>query len=75
MPDNEDEFLKFQHQIDDDSLETFENDELNLANKEIYKELRIRGYDYGPSFQGLISASGDGKSGLLYHQVFDFNLF
>ncbi|CAG2105802.1 unnamed protein product [Medioppia subpectinata] len=34
-----------------------------LFNKDIYKELRIRGYDYGPKFQGLIEARGDGRRG------------
>ncbi|OTF80088.1 hypothetical protein BLA29_011935, partial [Euroglyphus maynei] len=34
-----------------------------LNNNEIYKELRVRGYDYGQSFQGLVKATGDGKNG------------
>lgn len=34
-----------------------------LKEKEIYKELRIRGYDYGSNFQGLAQATGDGKEG------------
>lgn len=28
-------------------------EEVILGQKEIYKELRVRGYDYGPNFQGL----------------------
>ncbi|XP_053214097.1 fatty acid synthase-like [Panonychus citri] len=31
--------------------------EYNLNKKDIYKELRVRGYDYGPHFQCLTSAS------------------
>lgn len=34
---------------------------LTLTTKEIYKEFRVRGYDYGPSFQGLIEADSDGN--------------
>ena len=34
-----------------------------LFTKDIYKELRIRGYDYGPKFRGLVEARGDGKRG------------
>lgn len=33
---------------------------LNLNSDDIYKELRLRGYDYGPSFRGIVSAAGDG---------------
>ena len=31
-----------------------------LDSNDIYKELRLRGYDYGPSFQGITSAAGNG---------------
>ena len=34
-----------------------------LDNKSVYKELRVRGYDYGHSFQGLTEASCDGSHG------------
>ncbi|KAF7488070.1 Fatty acid synthase [Sarcoptes scabiei] len=34
-----------------------------LVTREIYKELRIRGYDYGPKFQGLVEARSDGCIG------------
>lgn len=34
-----------------------------LSTREIYKELRIRGYDYGPKFQGLTEARSDGAIG------------
>ena len=34
---------------------------IQLTSSDIYKELRLRGYDYGPSFQGIISASNIGK--------------
>lgn len=55
------QFLTFQDRVNDDEEL---DDTSQVDNKEIYKELRIRGYDYGPIFQGLHSASGDGSSGL-----------
>jgi fatty acid synthase len=33
---------------------------LNLSPDDIYKELRLRGYDYGPTFRGIVSATGNG---------------
>ena len=32
-----------------------------LNADDIYKELRLRGYEYGPTFQGVRSANGTGK--------------
>ena len=34
---------------------------LPLNSDDIYKELRLRGYDYGPTFRGIHSADGTGK--------------
>lgn len=34
---------------------------LPLNADDIYKELRLRGYDYGPTFRGILSADGTGK--------------
>ncbi|RWS07063.1 fatty acid synthase-like protein, partial [Dinothrombium tinctorium] len=34
---------------------------LNLETKDVYKELRVRGYDYGSSFQGVVEAASDGS--------------
>ena len=34
---------------------------LRLNSDDIYKELRLRGYDYGPTFRGIVSADGTGK--------------
>lgn len=33
-----------------------------LEPDDIYKELRLRGYDYGPSFRGIVSAAGNGNT-------------
>jgi fatty acid synthase, animal type len=43
--------------------EFFDSDKLILRSKDIYKELRLRGYDYGPSFQGITQACYDNKKG------------
>uniref|UniRef100_UPI00358E27BA fatty acid synthase isoform X2 n=1 Tax=Myxine glutinosa TaxID=7769 RepID=UPI00358E27BA len=32
----------------------------DLRSAEVYKELRLMGYDYGPTFQSIINASGTG---------------
>ena len=34
---------------------------LPLNCEDIYKELRLRGYEYGPTFRGILSADGTGK--------------
>ncbi|GBM38883.1 Fatty acid synthase [Araneus ventricosus] len=38
---------------------------LSLKQSDIYKELKLRGYDYGPSLQGLVRADLEGNKGLL----------
>ena len=35
---------------------------LRLASKDVYTELRLRGYDYGPAFQVIKSAENTGLS-------------
>nr|KAG5704186.1 hypothetical protein BaRGS_009716 [Batillaria attramentaria] len=39
--------------------------DIELTAADIYKELRLRGYDYGPTFQGILSASSTGDCGKL----------
>ncbi len=38
---------------------------IQLTSGDIYKELKLRGYDYGPTFQGIMSTSNYGDSGYL----------
>ncbi|XP_036924219.1 fatty acid synthase [Sturnira hondurensis] len=38
---------------------------LRLAKGDVYKMLRLRGYDYGPHFQGILEASLEGNIGQL----------
>nr|XP_028572050.1 fatty acid synthase [Podarcis muralis] len=37
--------------------------DVRLTKGDIYKELRLRGYDYGPTFQGLLESSSNGNVG------------
>ncbi|KAM9817197.1 fatty acid synthase [Neosynchiropus ocellatus] len=41
------------------------NSEMNLVAHDIYKELRLRGYDYGKTFQGILESNNTGESGKL----------
>ena len=34
---------------------------VELSTKDAYKELRLRGYEYGGLFQGIVKAKNDGK--------------
>jgi len=43
------------------STPVVEDRPLPLNSDDIYKELRLRGYDYGPTFRGIRSTSGTGK--------------
>ncbi|KAI0219797.1 Fatty acid synthase [Lamellibrachia satsuma] len=38
-------------------------DLIRFTSSDIYKQLRLRGYDYGPTFQGILSASNKGVVG------------
>uniref|UniRef100_A0A3Q2CQ33 Fatty acid synthase n=1 Tax=Cyprinodon variegatus TaxID=28743 RepID=A0A3Q2CQ33_CYPVA len=38
---------------------------IKLKSHDVYKELRLRGYDYGKAFQGILESSGEGDSGKL----------
>ena len=39
---------------------------LPLDAEDIYKDLRLRGYDYGPTFRGILSVDGIGILTLAY---------
>lgn len=49
--------------FDDDRLTSNIVDEstIMLDKKDVYKELRLRGYDYGPTFQGIIESYSSGE--------------
>lgn len=42
-------------------LTTDDLPKLELNSQDIYKELRLRGYDYGPTFQGVAASDLEGK--------------
>ena len=37
-----------------------EDGAIRLNRNDIYKQLRLRGYDYGPTFQGIMETSNNG---------------
>ncbi|KAM5216963.1 fatty acid synthase [Hipposideros larvatus] len=37
----------------------------HLTQEDVYKELRLRGYNYGPHFQGILKANLEGSTGQL----------
>ena len=46
------------------SIDTNDNDrteEFPLTSSDVYKELRLRGYDYGPDFRGIVRTNIEGK--------------
>ena len=50
-------FLQLQHLIKDITLLNQQNEEnLKLNQDEFYRELKIRGYDYGPKFQQVVES-------------------
>ncbi|XP_003464876.2 fatty acid synthase [Cavia porcellus] len=53
----------FNHSEDPGPMEPEPTSHLSLAD--VYKELRLRGYEYGPHFQGVLQASFRGKQGKL----------
>ncbi|CAL1296657.1 unnamed protein product [Larinioides sclopetarius] len=46
-------------------LKSNDLESLPLNQNDIYKELKLRGYEYGPTFQGLARSDFEGNKGLL----------
>ncbi|KAM8947762.1 fatty acid synthase isoform 2-T2 [Pelodytes ibericus] len=57
----------FRNQLVDDTLNKNQDmdQDFSLTTKDVYKELRLRGYDYGPTFQGIIESNKKGDKGTL----------
>lgn len=55
--------LTLQHILTDGSVKS--SNTIQMKPKDIYKELRLRGYDYGGVFQGIAEANSDSKLGKL----------
>ncbi|ELU07161.1 hypothetical protein CAPTEDRAFT_216526 [Capitella teleta] len=49
----------------DEETTCAEDNDLHLESNDIYKELRLRGYEYAGVFQGIISATNRGDEGYL----------
>ncbi|XP_070581121.1 fatty acid synthase-like [Ptychodera flava] len=59
-----DEPLSILQNLEDEVI-NFEDELPDLSSGDVYKELRLRGYDYGPTFQGILQAKNSGNEGLL----------
>ncbi|PIO30635.1 hypothetical protein AB205_0176750 [Aquarana catesbeiana] len=51
----------FRTQPTDSVIGNSEKEDFLLSDKDVYKELRLRGYDYGPTFQGIIESNSRGE--------------
>lgn len=47
---------------------------MKLKTADIYKELRLRGYDYSSAFQGILESSTDGGRALPLTLLFIFTI-
>lgn len=54
-------FLKLQHIIDETLETSLPQENIKLTTSDIYKELRVRGYDYGKTFRLIQEAEDEGK--------------
>nr|DBA27527.1 TPA: hypothetical protein GDO54_008007 [Pyxicephalus adspersus] len=61
----ENSLSEFRKQRADSVTENEEKEDFLLSDKDVYKELRLRGYDYGPTFQGIIESNSRGDRGKL----------
>jgi len=59
----EPQMLKLQHLVDERFAEPLAPDAVELTPGDIYKELRVRGYDYGPTFRLIQNAVDNGYRG------------
>lgn len=50
---------------------TSKNDDLGmkLTLTDIYKELRLRGYDYGKTFQGILESNSTGMRDVMHNAL------
>lgn len=55
----------FHSQISQQTANSDSDPKVNLTAHDIYKELRLRGYDYGKTFQGILESNNNGDSGKL----------
>ncbi|XP_006825448.1 fatty acid synthase-like, partial [Saccoglossus kowalevskii] len=60
-----DESLQLLDVLKDEEGNTVDTELLELPGSDVYKELRLRGYDYGANFQGIVRAGNSGNHGWL----------
>ncbi|CAC5370812.1 FASN [Mytilus coruscus] len=48
-----------------DTVDRNHEEEFPLTSSDVYKELRLRGYDYGPDFRGILRTNIEGDTGEL----------
>lgn len=56
----------FHSQISQQGADDDEDPKMKLLAHDIYKELRLRGYDYKKNFQGILESNNAGKSPVVY---------
>lgn len=55
----------FRNQVSEQAVTNSGDPRLKLTAHDVYKELRLRGYDYGQTFRGILESSNAGDSGKL----------
>ncbi|XP_019721138.1 fatty acid synthase [Hippocampus comes] len=55
----------FHSQLNQEALKTSEDPKRKLLAHDVYKELRLRGYEYGKTFQGILESNNAGNNGKL----------
>uniref|UniRef100_UPI0037E9BFCC fatty acid synthase n=1 Tax=Semicossyphus pulcher TaxID=241346 RepID=UPI0037E9BFCC len=55
----------FHSQVNKQAANNKDDPKMKLAAPDIYKELRLRGYDYGKTFQGILESNNAGDVGKL----------
>ncbi|KAL6094787.1 fasn [Pungitius sinensis] len=55
----------FHSQISQEAADSDDDPKMKLTTHDIYKELRLRGYDYGKTFQGILESNNAGDFGNL----------
>lgn len=59
----------FHGQIGRPAADSAEDPSMKLSTHDIYKELRLRGYDYGKTFQGILESNNAGACAGLWTAV------
>uniref|UniRef100_H3AY86 Fatty acid synthase n=1 Tax=Latimeria chalumnae TaxID=7897 RepID=H3AY86_LATCH len=55
----------FRKQLEQPTQDSNPDTKFRLSSSDVYKELRLRGYDYGKTFQGILESNNTGDRGQL----------